>query len=271
MPDDQRLDEGLSLVWTSEPFSEPSARELVGPGNARLWLSSTEEIAFLSVKLCDVAPDGTSVLVTKGILNLTHRQSHAKAVPLVPGEIYEINLPLLAVAYRFRPGHHLRLMIAAADFQNAWPTPQPHTLSVHFGPSHPSRLELPLTQKGTAPPAFQPSDFAPLPPDQIPTPDYSVTRDLIKNALTVNIRTLSGAGVNRSAFTVQIDRPAQATVSSEYEYPIERAGLSFRVRSQCVTRSDEQAFHHLTQVEVTVNGRPHWQKSWTISVPRIGW
>ena len=32
----------------------------------------------------------------------------------------------------------------------------------------------------------------------------------------------------------------------------------------------EQAFHHLTAVEVTVNGRPHWSKSWAVSVPRVG-
>jgi hypothetical protein len=59
-------------------------------------------------------------------------------------------------------------------------------------------------------------------------------------------------------------------VRSEFEYPLERPGLSVRVCSQCVTRSDAQSFHHLTDVEVTVNGRPHWRKSWSVSVPRIG-
>src|SRR5262249_61459733 len=64
MPDDQRLDEGLSLVYTSGPFGE-NAAELIGAPVAQLWLSSTAEIAFVSVKLCDVAPDGTSALITK--------------------------------------------------------------------------------------------------------------------------------------------------------------------------------------------------------------
>jgi hypothetical protein len=119
-------------------------------------------------------------------------------------------------------------------------------------------------------PHFLPSDFPPLPPDQIPTPDYSISRDLIKDAVTVSIRTLSGIGVNRSSYTVHVRRPADAVVQSEFEYPMDRPGMSIRVRAQCVTRSDSQAFHHLTEVEITVNGKPHWSKNWSMSVPRTG-
>src|SRR5205814_430561 len=102
-------------------------------------------------------------------------------------------------------------------------TPLPQTLTVYQGPSYPSRIELPLVggrPPELASPRYLPSDFPPLPPDQIPTPDYSITRDLIKNAVTVSIRTLSGIGVNRSNFTVHINRPAEAVVRSEYEYPM---------------------------------------------------
>src|SRR5262249_1460507 len=113
-------------------------------------------------------------------------------------------------------------------------------------------------------------DFPPLPLDQIPTPEYTVTRDLIRNALTVQIRTQSGIGINWSSYTVSVNRPAEAVVHSGYEYPLERAGASVRVRSTCVTRSDEQALHHLTTVEITLNGRPYWHKSWSVSVSRVG-
>jgi predicted acyl esterase len=273
MPDDQRLDEGLSLVYTGDPIRPESACVLLGPPEARLWLSSTAAVAFLSVKLCDVAPDGTSVLVSKGVLNLTHRNGHAQPEPLVPGTVYEVRVPLLAAAYRFRPGHRLRVMIAAADFQNAWPTPVPHTLSVYSGPKHPSHLVLPLAGAVVPPlpvPRFLPSDFPPLPPEQIPTLQYSVERDLIANVLTVHIKTLSGIGVNTSHYTVRVNRPADAVVQSEFEYPLDRPGMAIRVRSHCVARSDEQAFHHTTAVEITINGRLHWNKSWSVSVPRVG-
>jgi predicted acyl esterase len=271
MADDQRLDEGLSLVYTADPFHEPF--EILGAPEACLYLWCTSEVASVSVKLCDVAPDGTSALVTKGLLNLTHRHGHEQPKPLVPGTGYEMNVPLQAIAYRFRAGHRLRVMIACADFQNTWPTPLPHTLTIRYSPALPSRIELPLAgarDPSVPAPRFLPSDFPPLPPDQIPTPDYSISRDLIRNTVTVHIRTLSGIGTNRSRYTVNVNRPAEAVVQSEYEYPMERPGMSIRVRSQCVTRSDERAFHHLTEVEVTVNGRPHWSKSWSVSVPRVG-
>jgi predicted acyl esterase len=273
MGDDQRPDEGLSLIFTGDTLGTEPSIELIGAPTAHLWLSCTAEIAFVSVKLCDVAPDGTSALVTKGVLNLTHRDLHERPRSLAPGEVYVVRVPLQALAYRFRPGHRLRVLIAAADFQNAWPTPLPHTLTIHQGPDYPSRIELPLAgprDPALPAPHFLPSDFPPLPPDQVPTPDYDIRRDLIKNAVTVSIRTLSGIGVNRSSYTIHVDRPAEAVVRSEFEYPLDRPGLSIRVRSQCVTRSDEQSFHHLTQVDITVNERPHWSKSWSLSVPRVG-
>lgn len=272
MPDDQRLDEGLSLVFTSDVLSSDEPRDLVGVPLARLCISSTADVAFLSVKLCDVAPDGTSALISKGVLNLTHRESHEAPSPLVPGEIYEIDLPLLALAYRLRSGHRLRIMLAAADFQNAWPTPKPHTLTLHSTAARHSYIELPFAgpQTHQSEPQFLPSDFPPLPPDQIPTPSYTVTRNLIRNAITVDIRTQSGIGVNRSKYTVHIDRPAEAVVHSEYEYPMNRPGMAILVHAQCVTRSDEKSFHHLTDVNITINGNPHWRKSWSASVPREG-
>ena len=42
-------------------------------------------VAYLSARLCEVLPDGTSILVSRGILNLTHRESHSDPEPLVPG------------------------------------------------------------------------------------------------------------------------------------------------------------------------------------------
>jgi predicted acyl esterase len=271
MGDDQRLDEAFSLVWT---FALAEPVELLGAPVAHLWLACTAEVAFVSVKLCDVAPDGTSALITKGVLNLTHRHSRQRPELLEPGKVYAIEVPLQAAAHHFRPGHRLRLMVACVDFQNAWPTPLPHTLTVYHGPDFPSRVDLPLggqRDPGLPEPVFLPSEFPPLPPEQIPTPDYAILRDLIRKTATVQIKTLSGIGINRSSYTVRIDRPAEAAVVSEFEYPMDRPGLSIRVRSQCTTRSDEKALHQTTQVEITINGWPHWSKSWSVSAPRVGW
>ena len=46
------------------------------------------------MRVCDVAPGGASTLVTRGVLNLTHRDGHEVPVPLVPGERYAVEIPL---------------------------------------------------------------------------------------------------------------------------------------------------------------------------------
>ena len=51
----------------------PAVRPVVGHPRARLRISVDQPLASLSVKLCDVFPDGTSALVSRGTLDLTFR------------------------------------------------------------------------------------------------------------------------------------------------------------------------------------------------------
>ena len=270
MADDQRLDEALSLVYSSAPLAQ--ALEVVGVPRTTVHYQAGAASAFLSVKLCDVAPDGTSVLVSKAVLNLTHRNSHTQPEPLTPGQVYPLDVPLQATAYRFAPGHRLRLMLSGADVLNAWPTPDHYSAGIHRGDGFDSLLELPVVDRPTlAPPEFQPSEFAPLPLDQIPAPQYSVTRDLIGATLVCDYQTNSGVGVNRSRYTVNLRQPELVSVTSDFSYPMNRPGWSCVVYAQCHTHSDALGMHHTTHTRITVNGQPYWDKSWSTSSKRIGW
>ena len=71
---DQRVEDAVSLTWDFEPLAEPV--EILGHPQAFLELESDRPQALVSVRLSDVAPDGSSLLVTRGVLNLTHRESH---------------------------------------------------------------------------------------------------------------------------------------------------------------------------------------------------
>jgi uncharacterized protein len=105
------------------------------------------------VTLCAVFGDETSALVSRGSLNLTHRDSHRRPEPLVPGEVYEVELELDACAYRFAPGQRVRLSLAGSDWPNTAASPEPVTLTVHGG-----TLTLPRWQ-GPSPypaPLFRP-------------------------------------------------------------------------------------------------------------------
>src|SRR5207237_210585 len=91
------------------------------------------------VRLCDVAPDGSSTLVTRGLLNLAHRSSHEEPKELVPGEHYTVTVRLNAIAHAFLPGHRLRVAVSPTYWPWAWPSPAPVTLSVFD-----ARLDLPV-------------------------------------------------------------------------------------------------------------------------------
>ena len=120
-PGDQRRDDALSLVYEWDPLD--AELEMLGYPRLRLRLTAETPVATLAARLCDVFPDDTSALVSRGTLNLAHRTSHTDPVPLAPGTPVDIELELEATSWLFEPGHRIRLAIAGADWPNTWPPP----------------------------------------------------------------------------------------------------------------------------------------------------
>lgn len=117
-----------SLVYEWEPL----ARELEILGHPRLSVSvrSSVPVAYLSAKLCDIHPDGTSQLVTRGLLNLTHRESRQRPEALVSGTTYEVAIELEVTSWVFEQGRRVRLDLAGSDWPNVWSPPLPGTIEV---------------------------------------------------------------------------------------------------------------------------------------------
>ena len=95
------------------------------------------------MRLCAVAPDGASLLVTRGLLNLTHRDSHEHVAPLEPGRRYDVRVRLDAIAHAVPAGHALRLAVSTVYWPWAWPSPEPVTLTLHGGRAPPARPRAP--------------------------------------------------------------------------------------------------------------------------------
>jgi putative CocE/NonD family hydrolase len=142
---DHRAEDVWGLSFDTPPLREPV--EILGFTRARLFVSSTAPVANWIVRLCDVAPDGTSYLISRGFLNGTHRRSHTNPEALVAGEVYEIAVELLCVGYRFEPGHRIRAVVTNADFPVLWPSPYAMTTVLHTGGDRPSHIELPVLPK----------------------------------------------------------------------------------------------------------------------------
>lgn len=139
MAGDQRQDDAMSVTFDAAPLQAPL--ELMGAARLRLRLSSDKPLAFLVARLCDVAPDGASVRIAHGMLNLCHRQDRANPTPMVPGQVEEVELVLDQMAYRLAPGHRLRLALSNSYWPFVWPSPETVVLSLTAG-----SLELPVHQ-----------------------------------------------------------------------------------------------------------------------------
>ena len=74
-PAEQSPDDAGSLVFDSDPLEAPL--DLFGTPRLRLGVAADAPAAKLAARLCEVTPDGRSWLVSYGVLNLTHRASHA--------------------------------------------------------------------------------------------------------------------------------------------------------------------------------------------------
>ena len=148
---DQRHDDAESLTWEWAAAGE----RILGQPRAMLRVSVDRPVAFCSVKLCDVFPDGTSALVTRGSLNLAHRDGSEEPTALERGRVYDVEVVLDACAYAFDPGQRVRLSVAGADWPNTAAPPEPVILTLHGG-----HLELPVWTGDPPydPPVLRPGD-----------------------------------------------------------------------------------------------------------------
>ena len=115
-------------------------------------------------------------------------------------------------------------------------------------------------------------------PEEKGKPKHRIIQDLVNQTTTVELMSSrSGKSENgqtewtrnlQSAYTVSHTDPANAVLKATMEYTIIRVGEVIKVEANEVTSSDITSFRHLTEVEVTLNGRRHFHKSWEVSVPR---
>ena len=266
---DQREDDARSLVWDWTGQQE----QLLGQPRVRLQLTADAPAASLSVKLCDVFPDGTSALITRGTLDLAYRDGlHApvEPTPLVPGQQYDVEVVLDACAYELSPGQSLRVSVAGADWPNTVAPPAPVTLTVHGG-----LLELPIRAGETDPPPELTAGAATWSeePSEV---TWTVTRDALRRTTTCAVRHGAeydvphhGRVTEDYAGAVVVDRRTFAQhASADCTYTLSWPGIAVRVAS--TMRVDVTADGY----DVVIDASAHEDealvshRTWTEHVPR---
>jgi uncharacterized protein len=131
MPGDQAADDALSLCFDGEVLAEDL--QLLGAAELRLRVASDQPLAFVVARLCDVGPDGSSVRIAHGMLNLCHRDSREAPALMVPGAAVEVAFKLDQMGYRLAAGHRLRLALSTSYWPFVWPSPEAAVLTVTGG------------------------------------------------------------------------------------------------------------------------------------------
>ncbi len=139
---DQRPIDAYSLVYDSAPLEKETA--ILGWPRVKLKVASSAALADWFVRLEDVAPDGTTTLITGAGQSGAQRKSAAAPEDLRSGEIFELPIEMHVTSWIFPRGHKIRLAVSNALWPMMWSTPYAMTTSLYLGGAEDSRLELPV-------------------------------------------------------------------------------------------------------------------------------
>ncbi|RLN55368.1 hypothetical protein BBJ29_007045 [Phytophthora kernoviae] len=145
----QANEDAIATTWSTAPLTDDI--EIVGRPGMSLFVRSSKPQALIMARLCDVSPSGKSTLITRGMLNLSHRCGHKpeqlQHMPIT--ECTRVDWELNACAYTMRAGHTLLLALTPNYWPMIWPSPEPVELAVSF--AEVNTVKLPVLPQCVAP------------------------------------------------------------------------------------------------------------------------
>ncbi|MDH6214024.1 CocE/NonD family hydrolase [Streptomyces pseudovenezuelae] len=281
LPPDQREEDGRSVLYDSGPLTERV--EILGRPRVRLRLDSATPRAHVIARLCDVAPDGSSTLVTRGVLNLLSRQGRDKAVEWSPGTYEDVELELNGIGYAFPPGHRVRVVVSDAYWPWVWPHGEPGELSVVPADS---AVLLPVRRPGEEPPIRfeEPEQAPPLPvtydPPSAPRPERLVTHDVAAGEWTLEVDPNYGGSRTypdglryeesaRETYRIRTDDPLSARAVSEWRVRLRRGeDYDAEIMASTELRATAADFIMDSRIEARANGETVAKRAWHRTVGR---
>ena len=267
----------MALCFDGEIAQE--AVDYLGFPEAKLTLSADRTQAFVALRLCDVDPDGASTLVSVGLLNLTHRDSHEFPSLLEPGKPYTVTVRMNAIGYTLLPGHRWRLAISPTLWNRAWPSPEAGTLTLHEG-----QLSLPvrLPKPEDATVRFLPPEAAPVMQQELLRGDIrqrSIEHDLISGVTHLidysddGLRRLLPDGIEFDSvidqtFSIRDDDPLSAQVRCDFNIELGRGEWRTKVETSSTMHADKEAFYVSTTVTAFAGAEQLFTRTQSATIPR---
>ena len=155
-PCDQREVEARPdvVVFETHILDEPVA--IAGNVRAHLFVTSDAVDTDFMVRLCDVYPDGRSMLLLEGATRVRYHESVERETFIAPGDTVELDIDMGHTAQAFNAGHRIRIAISSSNWPRYLTAPNTSTGTgatslrviatngILHDASHPSTLSLPI-------------------------------------------------------------------------------------------------------------------------------
>ncbi|MEV0260980.1 CocE/NonD family hydrolase [Streptomyces sp. NPDC050617] len=285
LPPDQREEDGRSVSFDSAPLTDRV--EILGRPRVRLRLTSQARRGQVIARICDVAPDGSSTLVTRGVLNLASRHGRDRSVEWEPGATEDVAFDLNGIGHAFPPGHRIRLSLSSAYWPWIWPQPDGDGWTVH--PSH-STMDLPVRDASgdAARPSIafeEPEQSEPLavdyPDAESPRPERRVIRDVATADWTLEVDPRYGGtrvypdGLQFTEDALETYRirtydPLSARTRSDWHIRLHRPdiGWDVKVDTESEITADETDFLTYNKVTCREGENIVFEREWRNRLPR---
>ncbi|RVD39124.1 CocE/NonD family hydrolase, partial [Mesorhizobium sp. M4B.F.Ca.ET.019.03.1.1] len=276
LPGDQRPDDALSVCFDRPVLDR--AIDIVGAPELLVRVASDRPQANIAVRLCDVHPDGASELISYGVLNLTHRNSHEFPEALLPGESVSARVVLDQCSYRVPAGHRLRIAVSNAYWPMIWPSPEPVRLDLSK-----ATLNLPVRPLATG-------DEVSFPAPEGATPwqtetirpassERHVDRDEKTGIVTLSITDdfgavrdlahgLANGSIVREVWAIHPDDPSSASGKTHWTQTLSRNGWSVRTETFAAIHSDPQNFVLSARIEAYEGENRVFERDFEQKIPR---
>lgn len=276
---DQRREDGQSLCFDTEILDEDLT--LLGGVEVDLELIVDKPLVNIAVRLCDVFPDGTSAVMTYGVLNLSHRKSHEFPEPCPIGEPFRAAVRLSDFGRTIPKGHRIRLAVQNQFWFVLWPQPELSTITLTSGtsivrfpvrPPSPRDGEVRFARPEIAEPAavttIREETYCKTVEDDLATRLRTIKLRTDYGAWRIEDRNIEGSAVNADTFFIHPDNPLSARLVTEYTWSMKSGPADTSGLSRTELTADAKNFHLTWRIEAREGTRIVYANGRTRSMPR---
>ncbi|WP_328887621.1 CocE/NonD family hydrolase [Streptomyces sp. NBC_00316] len=287
LPPDQRDEDAKSVSFEFPVENAPI--EILGRPKVKLRIRMDVPRGQAIARLCDVAPDGSSTLVTRGVLNLSARHGLDRSDDWPAGATEDVTFELNGIGYAFPPGHRIRLAVSSSYWPWIWPQAGSAGFTLDADGSF---VELPVRRRTEDPPImFEEAEHSeplgvvqPVTLDE-PRPERLVVRDVAKGEWRLETDPRHGGtrvypdGLEvtedaEETYTIQEDDPLSARTRSQWTIRLHRPETAeavkwdVKIETRSEISADETDFLTFDEVVCTDGSEIVFHRTWEKRIAR---